>query len=177
MINELGNSLKEENTHERREEWARHIIENKISLLSLAALLNEEKVIAMRFMWLVGHICDLDPKFVYPSIPYFFSLRGMTKVSDYNRSLAKLFYLSGVPPELDGEAIDEMFKWMLDAKANVSTKAYCLGALYNLSEKYTELKNELALVISDQLGKNSAAFDKKAEQVLNNIRKSMSSEI
>lgn len=161
LIDTLGTSLKAENTSVDRERWARYIIENKISLIELAkALLYAEKVISMRFMWLVGHICDLDPRFIFSSIPYFFSVRKDIKILNYERSLAKLFCLSGIPSEIEGEAINEMLFWLTDAQVNVSTKSYCVKALYQLSEKYPEMKNELKLVARDQLTKNTKAFDK-----------------
>src|SRR5688572_824321 len=139
LIKKIGNSLKEENSGAKREEWAHYIIKNNISLIRLAELLTSERVIAMRFMWLVGHTCDIDPKFVQPFVTYFFSMRDKVKILNYNRSLAKLFCVSGVPPEIEGEAIHEMFKWLLDPKANVTTKKYCMASLYELSKKHPDL--------------------------------------
>jgi len=169
FIEDLGLSLKEDNTHANREKWARFIIKYNFSLIDLAVLLNSERVIAMRFMWLIGHICDLNPGFVYPYTEYFFSKRSAEKFADYKRSLARMFYLSGVPKEIEGEAIHVMFNWLLDAKANVSTKDYCLKALEKLSEQHMDLKNELKMILEEQQGRNTAAFDRKIEKSLKKL--------
>jgi hypothetical protein len=166
LIDQLSISLKEENTGQRRAEWAEYIIKNNIPLSDLIGLLDFEKPVPMRFIWLVGDLCERQPQIIHSSITTFYARRNEMKFPNFDRSLAKIFWLSGIPDEIEGEAADEMFKWMLDPKISVSTKNYSLFALYNLSKKHPELKNELKIVIEDQLNKNSTSFEKRAKKIL-----------
>ena len=63
-----------------------------------------------------------------------------------------------------------MFNWLLNPKIIVSTKNYSLLALYNLTEKYSDLKIELKEVLEDQLDKNSNDFKKRATLILQKLR-------
>ncbi len=169
LIEELAISLKTENTGANRKKWANYLLTQPIELNELLVLLQEERAIALRFTWLMGDLCEIAPVFVYPSIVYLFSKRHQIQVLNFNRSLAKMFYLCGVPQEIAGEAVDEMFKWLLDAKVDVTIKNYSLLALYQLASKHKDLKNELKIVLTDQLDKNPVSFEKKAQQILKQL--------
>jgi len=167
---QLCNSFREDDSDANRRKWARFIVENKdIDLKELIGLIHAERFIALRFIWMVGCICEIEPGVVYPSIPYFFSQRKEVRIPNFNSSLAKMFLLAGIPGGIEGEAIDEMFRWLLDASTNGSTKSRTLSALYNLTGKYDGLKNELKIVLEDQLNKNSSSFGKQAKKVLEKL--------
>ena len=170
LVNKISISLIEDNTDVNRRRWAGYIIKNKIKVKDLFELIHQENPVAIRFSWILGGICEIAPDVVYPGIPYFFLKRHQIKIANFNRSLAKMFWLCGVPEKIEAEAIDELFKWLLDAKTIVTTKTYALFALDKLTEKHKELKNELKVVIEDQLGKNTASFDKHAIAVLKKLR-------
>jgi hypothetical protein len=171
LLEQLGNSLANDSSDASLKKWVHYIVENNIALTDLISLLHAERKVAMRFTWLVGGLCELKPEVVFPTVSYFYSKRNEIPFPNFDRSLAKMFWLSGVPEEIEGEVIDDLFKWILDAKITVSTKVYTISALYNLSVKHIELKNELKLVIEDQLGKNSIAFEKRAAVILKKLRK------
>ena len=166
---ELGNSLLQDNSDKNRRNWAEKIVNEKIPILNLVDLLDAEKLIATRFSWMVGDVCELEPKVVFPAIHLFWSKRHEVDITNFNRSLAKMFCLCGIPKEIEGEAVSEMFEWLTDPDAIVSTKNYSLLALGNLSGKYPELGQELRAVIEDQLPKNSVAFEKCARKVLKQL--------
>lgn len=169
MLKQLGISLIEENTSANRKKWAQYIVKNNVALIDLIPLLDYEKPVAMRFIWLVGDLCETDPQVVVPAITHIYMKRHKIQFPNFDRSLAKIFWLAGVPDKIEGDAINEMFKWMLDAKISVSTKNYSLSALYNLSSKHNDLKRELKIVIEDQLDKNSSSFEKKARKILEKL--------
>jgi hypothetical protein len=171
LIEKIEISLITEDTDENRKKWAEYIINAKLPLLELAALLDAEKRAATRFSWLIGDICELEPKVVFPAITHFWSKRYEVDITNFNRSLAKMFWLCGIPEEIEGEAVSEMFEWLLDPEAIVSIKNYSLLALGNLTDTYPELKQELRMVIEDQLQKNSVAFEKCAQKVLEKINR------
>lgn len=169
FIDELSQSLRSEGSNANREKWAILILEKKIPLLDLIEIVHAERDVALRFMWLVGHICDKDPSVIYPAVAEFFRKRNDVNILNYNCSVAKMLFKAGVPVEIEAEVIDELFKWMLDPMTNVSNKIFAMRTLQNLSVKYPELKNELKIVIDDQLTKNKSSFDKTAKKVLESL--------
>jgi hypothetical protein len=167
---QLATCLKEDLSERNEKGWCQYIIDNNIPLLPLAELILLEKKAAMHFSWLVGELCDKAPDKVFPAVSYFFSVKDKVQFQNYDRSIAKMLWLAGVPEEIEGEAIDTLFKWLMDPNVIVSTKAYALSAIAKLTTKYPELKNELLLVIEDQMEKSSAAFKARARMVMKSIK-------
>lgn len=168
QVEKFISSILTDDSDKTRKQWAKFIIEEKINLVDFSELLFTDSFIASRFIWTVGDICEMNPETVYPSITYFFDVRYKTKIKNYNRSLAKMFFYCGVPEEIEGLATTEMFDWIIDPKEIVSTKNYALQTLHKLAEKYTELKTELNLVIEDQLKKNPVSFEKTVKKLYRN---------
>ncbi len=169
LLDELEYSLLMDDSDTNRKKWAEQIVDKKIPLLELTPLLDAGKRAATRFIWMVGDLCELEPAVVFPAITHFWSKRNTVDITNYNRSLAKMFWLCGIPEKIEGEAVNEMFEWLTDPEAIVSTKNYSLLALGNLTGKYPELEQEIRMVIEDQLNKNSVAFEKCAQKVLKQL--------
>ncbi len=169
MKDELIRTLQKDGSSKNLERLAGHIIENKIPLDSLLDLLDQPRPVPMRFMWMVGGLCVHEPKIVSTCVEKFYLKRNDIKFPNYDRSLAKMFFHAGIPEELEGEIINELFKWLMDPKISVSTKHYALLTLNNSVIKFPELKTELKVVIEDQLDKNTKAWKKMAIKVLNGL--------
>lgn len=166
IATQLEASLKSDGSEANIRKWVRYIIDHNIALHTLYSVLDAEKTVSMRFTWLIGGLCEQAPGIVSLSVAYFYSKRNDVVFANYDRSLAKMFWLAGVPLEIEGEAIDDMFRWLMGANITVSTKTYSMFALHNLTAKYPELKNELKICVEDQLGKNTTNFDKGLRKVL-----------
>lgn len=166
LAEQLRLSFKEDDSDANLRKWARAISENNIDLKDLLGLLDEDRFTAMRFLWMIGGLVEFDPERVAPAVPYFFSKQHTIKVPNYDRSLAKFCWLAGIPEEIEGEVVDALFQWILDPKVITTTKTFAVQALYNQTQKYPDLKNELRIVIEDQLDKNGSSFEKRAGKIL-----------
>lgn len=169
IISQLSASLKEDNTESNRRNWAAYILENKIPIIDLVEIVLHDRPASLRFIWMIGSLCDLNPKTVEPAVPYFYSQLNKVNFPNFDRSLAKMFSLCGIPKANEAEVVDLLFKWILDPTITVSTKNYSLDALLKFSKNYPELKNELRLVIEDQLSKNSISFEKHSKRILEKL--------
>ena len=169
FILKLSTSLYEDVSDNNRKTWAKFIVTNKVPLKDLVELVTAKHPIGMRFIWMVGDLADNYPETVVSSVKAFYDKRDEVKFPNYSRSLAKLFYRVGIPKEIEGEAINDLFTWLTDPKTDVSTKTFALLALQGALQKYPELKSELKAVVEDQMHKNSVSFKKKAITVLARI--------
>jgi len=166
LAEQLTIAFKEDDSDANLRKWAKHISENNVDLNDVLELLHSDRYTTMRFLWLMGGIVEIDPKRVYPLLSYLFSVRDTMTVPNYERSLAKFFWLAGVPPEMEAEVIDELFRWLINGRTITMTKSYAASALQNLTRKYPDLKKELKLVLEDQLDKNGVSFRKRAAKIL-----------
>jgi hypothetical protein len=151
-------SLQTDSTDANRKKWANHIIENKIDLSDLVELIHTEYPVGIRFSWMLGYLCEIKPEVVYPTISYFFNHRNEINIPNFNRSLAKLFYLSGVPDELEGEVVTALFNWLQDPKSNITTKRNSILALDMISYIHPDLRNELKIVLEEMQHTSSGSL-------------------
>lgn len=169
ILIQLSTSLKADRSDTNIRRWGRYVIDNNIALESLLPILGHEKRVATGFIWMVGGICELAPTVVLPCVSRFYAMRHEVPIVNYDRSLAKMFWLAGVPAEIEGEVIDQLFKWLLGSNITVTTKNYSMFALYKLCGQYPELKNELKITLEDQLDKNTADFKKRGMKMLEEL--------
>lgn len=171
LLDTIGISLKEENTEANRKRWANFIIQHNTDLAHLLYLLDEEMPVPMRFIWMCGDLCERKPEIVFPCIPLFYAKRHSIPFPNYDRSLAKMFWLCGIPENMEGEAIDELFNWVSNAEISITTKTYAAEALFKASKKHTDIRQELVLVLEDQLlyGEDNS-FKKRANKLLSALK-------
>jgi hypothetical protein len=149
----------------QRVKWATKIIEEDINLRELAALLLSEPKVATRFLWLMSDIALLAPNKFIEQLSSIFELIESHHPS-YTTAFASFWSYVGVPINDEAKAIHLLFQWLLSPKVNVTLKSRAMIALFKLSQKYPELKNELKLCLEDQLGKYSKDFDNRVGKIL-----------
>lgn len=167
---ELKNVLMNEGASVVLMAWGNRILNEGIDIKTLQELILDERKTAMHFSWLLGGICMSQPSYLRPSLVYFFEKRHEVKFINFDRSLAKFFFYAGIPSEIEGTVIDVLFNWLDMAGISVSTKCYAMKSLVEVVQNYPDLKNELVLIIDNQLGKNSSSFDQLAKGVLQKLR-------
>jgi len=171
LIENIKTSLATDCSDPTRKKWAKYIVNNQIPMMSLMELLDAEHPIGMRFTWVFGEIVKLDPDYLFPIVPHCFALRDKIKFPGFKRTVAKMLSLAGVPEEIEGLVVDELFKWVLNPKIKVAVKVFSIDTLSQLCFKYPDLKEELLLVIDDQLDKNTVAFRARTKSVLKKLEK------
>lgn len=169
LADQLRLSFKEDDSDASLRKWSHTISETNVNIQDLLGLLDEDRFTAMRFLWLMGGLVEIDPERVAPAVPYLFSKQHTINVPNYDRSLAKFCWLAGIPEEIEGEVTNDLFQWILDPKVSTSTKSFAVLALYKQTQKYEDLKNELRIVIEDQLDKNGSSFEKRAGKILGEL--------
>ena len=166
ILQQLQASLKDDASDLNLRGWGAYIIQNNIALLNLIELIHAEKKVATRFSWMLGGIVEIDPQRVFPVIVYLFSHRSAIEILNFERSLAKMFSLAGVPEEIEGEAVEALFQWLMDHKVLLSTRIFAMAALQKFCLKHPELKHELMLVLEPIATQNTGSLQKKALEIL-----------
>ena len=132
LIEELK-SLLQASDARLRKHWATKISQEKIPLSSLMSLLHGHEKTAQRFTWLIGDMLDVDREIVRDSMPIIFELRDQMPFPGMRRTVAKCLWYLRVPPEVEVDAIPQLFEWLENDDFVVSIKHYASKALYDLA--------------------------------------------
>ena len=117
----------------------------------------------------MGDIGEIAPELITSAVKELFSIYKETNITGFDRTMAKVFWQIGIPEPIEGEVIDLLFNWVMCPDKKVAVKVYSISALLNVCKKYPDLKQELRVVINDQLDKNSIAFKVRARDVLKEL--------
>ena len=164
LVNELPKS-----TAKDRQAWARTIAENKIDLLDLSNLLFCDKHITSRFMWLLTDVGETDAKILLKYLPYLLKVKDEIKYKEQGASFANYWLVCGVPKVNETQAIDLLFSWLQSSESNVTTKSRSAFVLFNLTNIYPELRNELKVSLEGQLNGGTASFVKRTSKLLSKL--------
>lgn len=86
------------------------------------------------------------------------------------RNIMRLLQFVEIPTRYQGEVIERCFH-LMDTKEPVAVRVFAMTVLANLSRQYPDLKNELKLVIGDQLPFASAAYLSRSKKILRQLEK------
>lgn len=170
LYEQLQQELAISDTAQRRE-WAKSIVTNRIQLSELMPLMLRDDKTAMRFTWLLSDVAEVDPKTLYHFLVEFFNYPGRNTFFDSTTAFARYWYICGVPPEHDGQAVELCFQWLNQPGAKVSLKLPAMKVLVRLTQKYPELKNELVTSMEEQLEGNTPAFRVQVQKALASLDK------
>lgn len=81
-----------------------------------------------------------------------------------------LQYVVEIPEEYQGEIVELAFEKLSAANTAIANKVFSMTVVYNISKTLTELQQELAIMIEDQLPYGSAGFKNRGQKILNEIR-------
>lgn len=165
---ELYNTLQAQlagSTGAERIAWAKDIVANDC-LKQLLPLLMGDKQTAYRFSWLLSDVGMADPEVLFRELPYMFSIRQQVTAPKFGGQFVKYWRMAGIPEEHEGEAIDIMFQYVMDPKADTHIKTVSLTVLHGLAKKYPELNNEIKLCIEEQINTADVSFQKTAKKIL-----------
>lgn len=149
-----------------RRNWAQSIINEQIELIEFKHLLFSKSEVTSRFMWLLSDIGELKPNVLLDFLPYLLQKMDQINYLEVGASFANYWLISGVPEKNETQAIDLLFAWVLSGNSNVTNKSRSVFVLYKLTEKYPELKNELRIVLLDQMHKSTPQFANRARKLL-----------
>lgn len=117
-------------------------------------------------MWLLTDIAEVDKKVLSDKLNYLFDFCLPLEHIRIEDSFPNYWRICGVPVDREAQYIDYLFKWMQSSESNVTAKSRSLFVLFELTKKYPELRNELKLILLDQLDINTEEFKKRANKIL-----------
>ncbi len=100
--------------------------------------------------------------------------RHFTKImANVTATKNKVSYSLIVKTDAFEHVVETTFAWLIDEKTPVAVQANCLDILYNLSEQYGWIKDELASQTEFLLRNGSAAMQSRGKRILRKLNKTL----
>lgn len=147
--------------------WA---VESKANLKELmAAFFSKEKLIAQRASWAAGKAYELKPGWFKAYIPALIGCLDKPIHGSVRRNSLRILQTLEVPEACSGKLIDVLFQLLTDAKTESAVKAFGMSVAFNIVQHYPELRQELKIIIEDQLPFATPSFKSRAKKIINKL--------
>lgn len=135
--------------------------------------LNDEALVVQRAAWVVGICGELHPELAVPYIEQMIKKCQEPKVHDaVKRNVTRIFQFLSIPVQHHESVMNLCFDLLVNPKETVAVRCWSMGILEQLSNTYSELKNELKIIIENALEHEelSAGFINKSNRVLKHLK-------
>ena len=128
--------------------------------------------LTQRAAWVVGDLARLHPKLISPHFKKLVLNLRKPKLHDaVKRNTLRILQELDIPKSLWGEAADICFGFLMSNNEAVAIKVFSMTVLFNISKHVPEFREELAIIIEDQLPYGSAGFKARGKKTLQGLSK------
>lgn len=128
-------------------------------------------LVTQRSAWVVSMCCDQNPFLITPYLEKLV-LNLRNDVHDaVKRNTVRILQTVELPNELLGEAADVCFQLLSSRSEPVAVKVFSMTVLLNIVKRVPELKNELKIIIEDQIPHGSPGFLSRGKKTLKALQK------
>jgi hypothetical protein len=75
-----------------------------------------------------------------------------------------------IPEQFHGEVMEASFSFIQKRDTPIAIKAFALTLLFNLSKIYPDIKNELRLIIEENIDYETAAYKSRGRKILAKLK-------
>ncbi|OEK00960.1 hypothetical protein BFP97_05300 [Roseivirga sp. 4D4] len=134
--------------------------------------LNESYRLIQRSAWVVGDLGRSRPDWIKPYTPQMIqNLKNPDVHVAAKRNTMR--YLQEIELEEDvwGDLLDIAMKFLSKNDETVAVKVFSMTVAYNIIKNIPELKDELRIVIEDQLPYGTAGFKNRGQKIISALNK------
>lgn len=125
--------------------------------------------VVQRASQVIIYCITAHPALIQPHLSVLAQQLGQPVSDTVKRNILRMMQDIVLPEALWGEMADRCFGFLMDKKAAIAIKVFAMTVLFQLTKQVPELKEELKLVIEDQLPCGSPAFVNRAQKVLRSL--------
>ncbi|MEQ8924790.1 MAG: hypothetical protein RLO81_03190 [Fulvivirga sp.] len=167
---DIKKELLKEHSKDQAEYIAAHIVTDKSKFKELMNLfLGDHYRTSQRAAWVVSKCHDNNPELIKPYLKEMIKNLGKGQHVAVKRNTLRILQDIEIPEPLWGITADVCFKVMESASEAIAVKVFGMTVLANICQHVPELKNELKLIIEDQMPYGSAGFQSRAKKVLKKL--------
>jgi hypothetical protein len=126
--------------------------------------------ITQRASWPMNFCVEKYPFLLLPYLPQMIENLKRDDVHDaVKRNSVRVLQFFDIPDELLGEVADVCFHLLSAAHSPIAVKAFCMPILLHICRKEPDLKNELKMLIEEQMPYAAPAFISSGQRVLKQL--------
>lgn len=138
----------------------------------LQLFLQDEYRVVQRSAWVLRLVAEKHPALLTPHLTV---IVGRMEAADapvaVKRNVLGVLQNLSIPESLHGPVMNSCFSFLEDPLETVAVKSFSMTLLANLAKDYPEIKNEIRLLVEDQLENNpTPGIRSKARKVLKEIQ-------
>jgi hypothetical protein len=135
-------------------------------------MLGKDLLLAQRAAWPFSFVAEKNPLLFKRYIPQL--IQKLENKDDHpaiKRNILRAFQYFNFSAKHEGKLLNISFNLLNDFEQPIAIKAFAMTVIYNLSEKYPEIKNELKLSIENLLPHGSAGIKSRGNKILKQLNK------
>lgn len=151
---------------------ARYVGKDPARFAALVAVFLEGPYrVTQRASWPLSKCVEKHPELIKPHLRLLLKkLKEPDLHPAVRRNAMRLLQFIHVPKNLQGMVADIGFSYLSDTREPVAVRVFAMTVLANMAKEIPELKNELIVMIEDQLPYSSAAFISRGRKTLKMLR-------
>ncbi len=123
--------------------------------------------VTQRASWPLSYCVQLHPKLIKPHFTALIKFLYKPDIHDAaKRNILRFLAEVEIPTRLEGKVTDLSFRFLQNHQEPIAVKVFAMSALATVAQKNPELKNEIRMMIEDQLPMASPAFLSRARKIL-----------
>ncbi len=126
--------------------------------------------VTQRAGWPISICVERDPNLILPHLKKL--LDFLAKPNNHHsvkRNSIRLLQFINIPKRNYGQVADLCFGYLQSKKEPIAVRAFSMTVLFNIVKDEPELRNELKIIIEDQMPFSSAGFISRGKKVLKDI--------
>ncbi|MBL0342030.1 MAG: hypothetical protein IPP71_14540 [Bacteroidetes bacterium] len=133
---------------------------------------SKEKVVAQRASWVVATAVMQTPELIDPFLKKL--IQYLNQDGHHHavlRNGVKVLEFITIPVANSGQAVSLFFRLLADPNQPIAIRCYAMTVLSKIAVEEPDLKQEIVLIIKDQLPYASAGFRSRAKRCLKTLEK------
>lgn len=168
----LKDALLREHSKTQKDNIATNIGDSKVLFAELWEILKTgEAPLPQRAAWVFDTCTKKYPALLEAILDDVVLFMPKPNHNAIHRNITKVLARIDIPERHQGTVYSLCIDWMLSPKKEVAIKAQCMTIAFNIAKPIPELREELALVIQDQMEFNSAGFTSRGRKILKALTK------
>ncbi len=135
--------------------------------------LHDEYRVVQRAAWPLSLVAEQHPELVAPHLEAMVLRMDDAGIPvSVKRNVVRVLQFLDIPERLHGRVMDVCFRMLEDPEETIAVRAFSMTVLANLAKTYPEIKNEIVLLIEDQLREGATpGFRSRAKKTLQELSK------
>ncbi len=130
-----------------------------------------ETILTQQAAWIMNVCVEKHPFLVNPFLEKMIDNLAKPVHDGVKRSTVRVLQDVEIPEKLIGKTADHCFTLLTKSSEPVAVKVFSMSVLLKIAKKEPELKNELKIIIEDQMPFAKPAFLSRGREVLKELEK------